>query len=816
MKKIISLFLVMIMVLTMTGCSLTKTETKVSYELLTEEEMEEAIEEGENAVEENDSEVVKDDDTEDGEENDAQDGEENDAQDGKENDDVEDSKDDSEDDPKDDTKNDNTNNKEEEVATPGSTNLGVITGPVEEAPDTAEVIFDDLTIKYDQTKKTYDYDGHFYKCKNIWFDGSKPNLFDNDTGRVIRSGEKGVDLADCWFMYKTSGVYEFLISLSAPVDLTQTDGMTYFVSEDEKNWVEVKGGNTVYKNLPNKSWFKETTVFKGIDAKYKYLKIHFPKTGNFSYVPNIHHVQINGLTEDVMNRLGGTYSDGISKNIYVDPKNGNDKNDGRSEKTAIKTLYAASRKFYNPGDQLLLKAGETHNGAITLNGGGIAGKPIKITSYGKGAKPIIGGRGGVSITASGAYIEISNLEITNPQGAQGILIKAYTAGATKGIKIYDCYIHDINKNDTTLTYGSGGIQLSAEGRLPCWFDGAIIEDNVIDRVSRTSIFVNSGWSAREATQEHSNYNKYVSDDEGWYPNRNLKIRNNKIHEAGGDGILFIGAKDSVVERNLLAGAKLFKGKPGGAKVAYAGMWCHSANDIVFQYNEVYGIRGGNNAQDLMAFDADISCKRIIFQYNYTHDNDGGAYLYCPAVPSKKNGGVEDTIVRYNVSVNDCASNKSSVKPIITIKENAENAQIYNNTIYTSNDAQLFWTYGEGTPQNVLIQNNIFIAKEGTMPTYDIKKGTTITFKNNIFHNVSIPKANDHISVSANISKDPGLKKPGEEIFDEDIFDSLKEVLKCYKPKRASNVDGAPKISGNGGIDFGGNKTDGSFYGAICK
>ena len=50
-------------------------------------------------------------------------------------------------------------------------------------------------------------------------------------------------------------------------------------------------------------------------------------------------------------------------------------------------------------------------------------------------------------------------------------------------------------------------------------------------------------------------------------------------------------------------------------------------------------------KDGQAFDSDGFCRNTVFQYNYSHDNDGGFMLIC----GRENVG---TTIRYNISQND--------------------------------------------------------------------------------------------------------------------------------------------------------------------
>ncbi len=74
---------------------------------------------------------------------------------------------------------------------------------------------------------------------------------------------------------------------------------------------------------------------------------------------------------------------------YVDASNGNDNNDGQSTDSAWRTLNAVSnpKNPFQPGDQILLKRGETWYGGIWLKQSGEAENPIVLGAYGNESDP---------------------------------------------------------------------------------------------------------------------------------------------------------------------------------------------------------------------------------------------------------------------------------------------------------------------------------------------------------------------------------------------------------------------------------------------
>ena len=78
---------------------------------------------------------------------------------------------------------------------------------------------------------------------------------------------------------------------------------------------------------------------------------------------------------------------------YVSSSMGNDDNEG-SETAPFKTLEKISSTILFPGDSVLFMRGDTLRGHFVVNGSGSEEKPLLITSYGNGTKPVLTGQVG--------------------------------------------------------------------------------------------------------------------------------------------------------------------------------------------------------------------------------------------------------------------------------------------------------------------------------------------------------------------------------------------------------------------------------------
>lgn len=677
----------------------------------------------------------------------------------------------------------------------------------EEKPEESENTSSTETIDKSKLEVLVDYMGNdgfekVFEKKNLYIDSEHADVLQDDY-RFRRS-----EFGEGYATYKVNGISEVLLQYSYSSTDRTAPPLTFSVSKDNQNWTDVTPSNTTYSIYNGDSWVRYVSYIKGIDPANQYFRMRFNDGAKYVYNPSVNFIQINGITEKIVGELGG-FAEGISaaKTIYVDSENGKDTNSGTSEKQALKTLYAASQKSYAPGSKILLKAGQTFSGNLTVTGSGTEKKHITISSYGKGEKPTISARGGYAIAISGEYIDISGLKITNKAGQGGIQHYNCKPGATKGISVTKCDFYDINVNFNYTGHSASAIHLYASGREPSWFDGVKIEDNTFKHVARCAFYITSDWCRRSTKQ---NYNCKNDVEKGeYFPNVGVVVRNNTMDETGGDVIFILGCKGAIVEKNIITNTALFKNK---GEIHWATIWCHSSDDCIFQYNEVYGNSGKNNGHDLQAFDADMANKNCIFQYNYSQDNEGGFMLFCTTDESGgKDAPTTGTIVRYNLSVNDGFGKNLSV---FDITSSCYDSLIYNNTIFCGKDTKLvnFANYdgGPNDSKNTVFKNNIFCAAEGTKVTYGYNRLESAVFDNNLFYNIEAP-SNPKVKVSGVITEDPKLSQLGA------TGSGLEAMAKKYLPKSGSPVlTKGIKIEKNGGKDLLGKKVSDTLIGALMK
>ena len=233
-------------------------------------------------------------------------------------------------------------------------------------------------------------------------------------------------------------------------------------------------------------------------------------------------------------------------------------------------------------------------------------------------------------------MEIRNFEITNhglqPAVRRGVHIFLDNFGTARHIVIAGLYIHNVNgiNGNGDNAKDNGGIIFRTIGdKVPSRFDDLRIERNIVQSVDRSAIAADSYHALRTR----------------WFPSLHVVIRDNFVDDVGGDGIVPWATSNALIENNIARNCNR------RAHSYNAGIWPWSTDDSLFQLNEAYDTR---TTLDGEGFDSDYNSRNTVFQYNYSHDNEGGFMLICTPVKRnvQENVGNEGTIVRYNISRND--------------------------------------------------------------------------------------------------------------------------------------------------------------------
>lgn len=405
---------------------------------------------------------------------------------------------------------------------------------------------------------------------------------------------------------------------------------------------------------------------------------------------------------------GGKTEKPITDSVYIDSNSGNDKNSGTEQNSAWKTLEKLSQTALPAGCTVYLN-GE-FKGTLSFIGSGTENAPITITSLNKKNPAKIDGNGNTSvINLDGqSHISIDGLELTltadSFSARSGIFVTA-DEGIVGDISITDCYIHDIH-----------GTHLSATAADNYWDSyyacGAILfrymqpkcdENNKFDKITVKNCKIENVYGCgirfhdmgSDTTAEYAN--AYFS---------NVLIEDTVIDTTSADGIILQNCYKPIVRRCKILRVGVLE--PEGSPNFHCAVWGCAVESPLYEYNEVaYTKYSGGDGQ---AFDMDWGSKgTAVWQYNYTHDNEGGVLLRHEDFKG---------IYRFNISVND---GKNSVGRGLIFHSSTgtgtkEDLYVYNNVFYCDQSVDMRITHGftaypnwgaYSTNRNIF-KNNIFM------------------------------------------------------------------------------------------------------------
>jgi hypothetical protein len=372
---------------------------------------------------------------------------------------------------------------------------------------------------------------------------------------------------------------------------------------------------------------------------------------------------------------GGFAADAAT--YYVSQSTGNDTAAGTAATTAWKTLTKASSIEYKPGDSILLKKGDTWNEELTPKGSGTPEKPILISSYGQGNKPIIDredfkqDRTGIRLDNKGGY-KIVGIEFARCM--TGIYAE-YAKGAPtqKYLWIEDCYFRD------SLLYGHYEDYPKRKiGLGVCLFswetDKKIVMQDIMVKNCVFRRLASGFW-----TNSPDNFNKNAS---FVYNFANLNFENCLFEEGyqwqlGIRGVIK-GSVKNCVTHDVGRGFRSFNG--------VAGAMFFRCKDWIFEDSEWGYVDIGLGSGDGEAFDFEGNCNDMIMRNCNFHDTDGPGFLLCCYA--------SDGHPNMGIIMENCVINAKSKRPI----QPRVRAAIINTTDWTEatwNKCRFYLSKGEG-------------------------------------------------------------------------------------------------------------------------
>jgi hypothetical protein len=411
-----------------------------------------------------------------------------------------------------------------------------------------------------------------------------------------------------------------------------------------------------------------------------------------------------------------------AETYYVDSFAGNDQLSGQSETQAWRSLQKVNATKFMPGDRVLFKRGGIWHGQLVPKGNGTTEKLLIFSAYGKGALPVIAADG--KFQDAVLLKNISNLlfeffDISNTDtlvqeqntGPVGVRILSEDTGTISNIRLSGLYIHDINGDNKKGSKEGNGIFWDCRGPKPSNIENLVIENCRLLRVDRNGIRGNGTFAFRN----------------NWFPNKNLVIRGCTLEDIGGDGIVIKAFDGALVERN-----KLFYTRTR-AKDNAVGIWPHSSDNTVIQYNEVAYTKNVNWANDGQSFDIDGNCNHTIIQNNYSHDNEGGFMLVISDAIDEKSRMTTNNIIRNNLSVND-GNNRRRLFNFALV---TDHTHVYGNIFYNQS-AEPFKMelidIEHGIPKDIVFEDNLFLYRGGVIGifTKSAEQYRAVTWENNVF------------------------------------------------------------------------------------
>lgn len=464
---------------------------------------------------------------------------------------------------------------------------------------------------------------------------------------------------------------------------------------------------------------------------------------------------------------------------YIDASVGSDYNDGLSPQNAWQTLEQASKGFYQAGDKILLKGGQTFQGSLKLKSvSGQPGLPIVISSFG-GGRAIISSGNSLAVWANNCdFMVVKNLTCKGSGRLEG--------NKTSGVDFLQCKNITIDSIDVSGYLFSG---VNFNGGSDIHIANIYAYDN-----GYCGIHVTSEPAGGDNSQDKTVRNVYI----GYSVTENNPgcpaIKDNH----SGNGILVGGVTNALIEYCESTNNGWGMPREGNGPV---GIWAYKSDSVVIQHCYSHHNKTSAKGKDGGGFDFDGGITNSIMQYNLSAYNEGagyGIFQYDNATAWGNN------IVRYNISLHDGIKN-GECGILMWCDEKAlpmKNLHAYNNTIVNK--------YGHGVNflpghyENFVFENNLFLITDSTSE-FTAGKFTGASFLNNLYWN-SFHATNGLPQPAVRFEEKPLLADP---LLALNSFDSIqvKNIRKVnsipyFKLKKNSPAANAGSfIPKNGGRDY---------------
>lgn len=381
----------------------------------------------------------------------------------------------------------------------------------------------------------------------------------------------------------------------------------------------------------------------------------------------------------------------VGTTYYISYSAGNDSNNGTSTSTPWKTFTKANTVTFQPGDQILLKCGDTWSGVTFFPiGNGTSANPILISSYGTGNRPVLSGSEatnvwGIKLISLSGY-KITNLEFGNiPIGIQ------WWANNTAGhdyLWIENCYFHDCE----TASYGNApfpypgvynGCGIAITGKDTIGGRRQLSNITVKDcNFYRTDVGLFTNGFSNNPDSNYQTENLITANQLG-----NLNVYNCTFTQIYRTSSIYLaditggGVYDCVVDQT---------GYQKGVSYGTAGVQFIALLNYEMLRTEIKNTRADNNSPDGAGIDFEAQNQNVTVKDCNIHDNLSVGFMNYSGNPDEPGGNTNIVVDNCTLRNNNSRSYQGNIAYWITPA--SVGGTIKNCSIYLQNNNQ---TYGSG-------------------------------------------------------------------------------------------------------------------------
>ena len=512
-------------------------------------------------------------------------------------------------------------------------------------------------------------------------------------------------------------------------------------------------------------------------------------------------------------------------NTYYISNSGDNSNNGLSSQFPFKSIEKLNSQSFSAGDSILFKSGDVFNGMFWLKGSGNSQNPIVVDSYGGNVKPVIDGDGyqACILVYNDDNIQINNLELLNEAShldsignikkLNGFGGASNTWGSGKNVrfgvkivadqislenfKMNHLYIHDVYPTPTNSQYIHQGYGIKLETTsvdsisLFNTISNVEIMNVNITKTGHYGLWIKSlGLNAIDSIKNDQisvlDCNFEYTGGSGFVPNRsqNVLVQNCTFNHSGS------GIDPRMWNRG-------------------SGMWTFKCKNVIAQHNNFLNCHG---PQDSYSCHIDYGNENVVFQYNYSYNNEGG---FAEILGDNINCGY-----RYNISVNDGYRQDPDGIPwnkkgkIFWVSNYCGNNPrcpstgtfIYNNTVFVNDTISpeiYFWP----NVGDVYVYNNlVYVGSSGNiLPTLIQNTSNTLDISHNLFYDSSRIDLDNDLMTNA-IYGDPNLLNTSPLGFNNPLMYQISNNSVAIGAGRliSGSTDSTDYLFNNGGKDYFGN------------